>query len=196
MCQLRPTINLTKDTLQLLYDSGLKLVIWGVESGNDRILKIIRKGTNVSDLKVVLKDSFDVGIKNVLYIMFGFPTETEEDIHDTLKFISEISPNWVYANVLVPLPGTEVFRICVDDGLIDEKKAWSGELYENLQVNYTGTMSDNRFGELVDETFALCFKINRRPSNLVRRIPVRQYIANPLKMLSDSQKLISWMRRR
>jgi hypothetical protein len=58
-------------------------------------------------------------------------------------------------------------------GLIDEKKAWSGELYGDLQTNYTDVIGDGRFDELVDETYELCFSINRRPSNLLRRIPLR-----------------------
>jgi len=102
MCQLRPTIDLDKETLQRLFDSGMKVVIWGVESGNDRILKLIRKGTNVKDVKVVLNDSHNVGITNVLYIMFGFPTETEEEFMDTIDFLQEQSG-------LISLISTSIF---------------------------------------------------------------------------------------
>ena len=88
-CQLRPTKDLDKKTLDVLYDSGLKMVIWGVESGNDRILKLMKKGTNVKDLTKVLKDSKEAKIKNVLYIMFGFPTETKEEFLDTINLLKE-----------------------------------------------------------------------------------------------------------
>ena len=88
-CQLRPTKDLTKDTLEALSRSGLIMVIWGVESGNDRILNLMRKGTNVKDITKVLKDSKEAKIKNVLYIMFGFPTETKEEFLDTINFLKE-----------------------------------------------------------------------------------------------------------
>lgn len=135
-------------------------------------------------------------ISTTAYFMIGFPTETTKDIQDTRKFISELDPNWVYANVLIPLPGTEIFRMCVEKGLIDEKMAWSGELYKDLQTNYTGTIKDDEFNELVDGIFGLCFKINKKASNLFRRMPIRQYIIDPSKIISDSRKLISWAMRR
>jgi radical SAM superfamily enzyme YgiQ (UPF0313 family)/ribosomal protein S18 acetylase RimI-like enzyme len=89
MCQLRPTKELDKETLSILYNSGLKVLLWGIESGSDRILKVINKGTNVKDIKSVLKDSHEVGIKNVAYILFGFPTETREEFWETRDFLEE-----------------------------------------------------------------------------------------------------------
>ena len=92
-CQLRPGKELDKETMQILFDSGLKSIIWGVESGNDRILKLMRKTTNKLDISKVLKDSHDVGIKNGVYIMFGFPTETKDEFLETINFLEENSDN-------------------------------------------------------------------------------------------------------
>ena len=93
MCQLRPTKDLDKETLETLYRSGLKIILWGVESGSDRILKVIRKGTNIKDIPLVLKNSQQAGIKNVLYIMFGFPTETKEEFMSTIEFLEQNKDN-------------------------------------------------------------------------------------------------------
>ena len=117
MCQLRPTIDLTKNILQQLYDSGLKIIIWGVESGNDRVLKLIRKGTNVKDLEVVLKNSFEVGITNVTYIMFGFPTETEEEFMDTINMLER---NKEY----ISLVSTSVFGVHKDTPIYNEPEKY------------------------------------------------------------------------
>jgi len=92
-CQLRPTKDLTKEILETLYNSGLRIIIWGVESGNDRILKLMKKGTNVKDIINVLKDSKRARIKNILYIMFGFPTETKEEFLDTINFLKKNEDN-------------------------------------------------------------------------------------------------------
>ncbi len=91
-CQLKPT----KELLGLfpeLHDAGLHAVSWGVESGNQRILDIMNKGTTVSVIKEVLKQSHDAGIKNAVYIMFGFPTETKEEFFDTINFLKENKDN-------------------------------------------------------------------------------------------------------
>jgi radical SAM superfamily enzyme YgiQ (UPF0313 family) len=79
MCQLRPTSDLDEDTMRILHDSGLRVVLWGVESGSDRILDLMAKGTNTADIAKVLKASHDAGIRNVVYIIFGFPGETEDE---------------------------------------------------------------------------------------------------------------------
>jgi len=89
ICQLRPTKDLDAETLQILHNSGLKAVIWGLESGSDRILQLMKKGTNIADAKIVLKNSAKAGIKNCLYILFGFPTESREEFKETLNFIRE-----------------------------------------------------------------------------------------------------------
>ena len=106
-CQLRPTKDLDKTTLEILYNSGLRMVIWGVESGNDRILNLMKKGTNVKDVTEVLKNSKEAKIKNVLYIMFGFPTETKEEFLDTINFLKENDYN-------IDLISTSIFGLQKD----------------------------------------------------------------------------------
>ena len=88
-CQLRPTKDLTYDVFKKLHESGLSQIMWGVESGNDRILTLMKKGTNRKDIEIVLRNSHNAGIKNITYIMFGFPTETEKEFMDTVEFIKE-----------------------------------------------------------------------------------------------------------
>jgi len=88
-CQLRPTKDLTYPLLKTLKESGLTFIMWGVESANNRILNLINKGTNKEDIKEVLKDSHKAGIKNMTYIMFGFPTETKEEFMETINFLKD-----------------------------------------------------------------------------------------------------------
>ncbi len=94
MCQLRPTKELDKDTLKKLYDSGARALFWGIESGSARILKLMNKGTNTEDIAKVLQDAHEVGIKNICYIMFGFPTETKQEFLDTILFLEKNKDNF------------------------------------------------------------------------------------------------------
>jgi len=93
MCQLKPIKDFDEKTLQTLKESGLKLIIWGVESGCDRILKLMKKGTNKYNIQEVLENSKRVGISNVVYIMFGFPTETENEFIETIDFLKTNDKN-------------------------------------------------------------------------------------------------------
>lgn len=87
-CQLRPTKDLL-DIFPELYASGLHTVSWGVESGNQRILDLMKKGTHVDIAAQVLAKSHKAGIRNATYIMFGFPTETKEEFFDTITFLKQ-----------------------------------------------------------------------------------------------------------
>ena len=101
---LRPTKDLNENTLIILAESGLKNIIWGVESGCDRILGLMQKGTNKKDVVQVLTDSKKAGIKNVLYIMFGFPTETKEEFLETINFLKDNQEN-------IDLVSTSIFGL-------------------------------------------------------------------------------------
>ena len=92
-CQLRPTKDLDFETLKKLRESGLTMIMWGVESGNDRILSLIRKGTNKKDIQKVLTDSHNAGIKNIVYMIFGFPTETKDEFLETIEFLKKNEKN-------------------------------------------------------------------------------------------------------
>jgi hypothetical protein len=92
-CQLRPTAELDFPTLKKLRESGLTIIMWGVESGNDRILKLINKGTKVSCMEQVISDSHNAGIKNVAYMLFGFPGETKPEFLDTIGFLERNKEN-------------------------------------------------------------------------------------------------------
>ncbi|MGM5483016.1 MAG: B12-binding domain-containing radical SAM protein [Nanobdellota archaeon] len=86
--QLRPTKDLIQH-LDMLAKHGLKSVAWGVESGSQRMLSLMRKGTNPGDMAQVLKASKKAGIINTVYLMSGFPGETREDFEKTIDFLKE-----------------------------------------------------------------------------------------------------------
>ncbi len=85
-CQLRPTRDI-RGHFQQLYDSGLRSIAWGVESASQRILDLMKKGTKAEDIPTILKESHTAGIKNMVYVMFGFPSETKEEFLNTIKFL-------------------------------------------------------------------------------------------------------------
>ncbi len=111
-CQLKPTKELDYETLKALRESGLKIIIWGVESGSDRILKLMNKGTNIKDISHVLKDSKRAGIVNITYIIFGFPTETKEEFMETMDFLKNNSESidLVSSSVFGLQAGSDIYK--------------------------------------------------------------------------------------
>ena len=85
----KPTADFTEETFEIMYKSGCRYIIWGVESGCQRILDLIDKGTKVEDMSVALRASASAGIKNHIFLIVGFPSETKEELGKTLDFIYE-----------------------------------------------------------------------------------------------------------
>lgn len=77
----------TKERLELAHKAGLRMLLWGFESGSDRIMKLINKGIEIGKRCDILRDSRESGIWNFAFIFFGFPTETWEDGLKTIETI-------------------------------------------------------------------------------------------------------------
>ncbi len=86
----KPTADCTPGRLALWSAAGCKWIGWGIESGSQRLLDLINKGTCVTDIQRVIKDSAAAGISNLGLMIFGLPTSTDADMDQTLKFLSEV----------------------------------------------------------------------------------------------------------
>jgi radical SAM superfamily enzyme YgiQ (UPF0313 family) len=120
-CQLKPTKDLDGKTIRTLHESGLKVAMWGVESASDRILELMRKGTNIEDITRLVQQSHSAGIKNIVYIMFGFPTETKEEAQETMAWLEENNENidLISTSIFGLHKGTPIYehpeKFCITD---------------------------------------------------------------------------------
>ena len=89
---MRPTKQV-QSVLEEASEAGLTSVAWGLESGNQRVLDLMQKGTNIQDIKDTLNLAKKFGIHNMTYTMFGFPSETESEFMDTINFLEDNSKN-------------------------------------------------------------------------------------------------------
>lgn len=109
-CQTRPTEDLL-GMFPKLKESGLTAVSYGVESGNQRVLDSMRKGTDAGTVSKVLEESRDAGIRNIVFMMFGFPGEDEESFTDTVEFLrkNRVNIDIVSASVFGLQKGSYVY---------------------------------------------------------------------------------------
>ncbi len=77
---------LDEATLSLAYKAGLRVLFFGLESYNERVLNLINKGIKLEWVEPVLRASKAAGIFNHVYLIEGFPTETQAEFEDTLNF--------------------------------------------------------------------------------------------------------------
>jgi radical SAM superfamily enzyme YgiQ (UPF0313 family) len=81
--------KMTKPIIEKMVKAGCKKLIFGIESGSQRVLNLMNKKYNVNDAKRIIKEASEAGIKVTGNFMFGFPGETDEDFKETLDFIRD-----------------------------------------------------------------------------------------------------------
>lgn len=90
--------------------AGCFRVCYGVESGNQKMLNIMRKGITLEQVRKAVKWTKDAGLAITLYFMVGTPGETTESIRDTINFAKELNPDVAHFSITVPFPDTDLFK--------------------------------------------------------------------------------------
>jgi radical SAM superfamily enzyme YgiQ (UPF0313 family) len=98
-----------EELLKTLKSAGCSFISYGCESGNDRILKVIKKGIEVKDVINAVNITRKVCINCKVNFIIGHPTETYEEAMDSVRLAKSLKCNFVGFNNLIPYPGTEVY---------------------------------------------------------------------------------------
>jgi radical SAM superfamily enzyme YgiQ (UPF0313 family) len=120
-CRVKP---LDIELLTLMKKAGCSRVCFGIESGNDQILKALKKNFTVEDVKKAVLMAHKVGIVVDGMFMIGLPDETEENITQTIDFAVKLKLRYAIFNIFVPYPGCELYDILKAENKINYKN-WS-----------------------------------------------------------------------
>ncbi|MBU7028334.1 MAG: PqqD family peptide modification chaperone [Theionarchaea archaeon] len=86
---VRAEKGFTKNLCKKMYESGCRMLLFGIESGCQKVLDLIDKGTKIEDIVTVLRRCRDAGLWNHAFLFFGFPGERKEDAEETVQFVCE-----------------------------------------------------------------------------------------------------------
>lgn len=89
--------RMTREVLDLMYQAGCRGLTFGIESGSQRVLGLMKKPYLIEDAQRVIRDTAGAGIEVTANFMFGFPGETEADFQETLSFIRSLGPSIAHA---------------------------------------------------------------------------------------------------
>jgi hopanoid biosynthesis associated radical SAM protein HpnJ len=104
--------NVPRDTLKVLKDNGLRLLLVGYESGNQQILHNIKKGMRIEVARQFTKDCHELGIKIHGTFILGLPGETRETIQETITFAKEINPHTMQVSLAASSQPFSVACLC------------------------------------------------------------------------------------
>jgi hopanoid biosynthesis associated radical SAM protein HpnJ len=111
--------NVPRKTLEILKANGLRLLLVGYESGNQKILHNIKKGLRVDVARQFTKDCHELGIVIHGTFILGLPGETLETIEETINYAKEIDPHTIQVSLAAPYPGTFLYNQAVENGWFD-----------------------------------------------------------------------------
>ena len=113
--------NLDYQTLKFLKEHGLWQLRIGVESGNADVLKFIKKGITLEQVKNVTRWARELGIRTTGFFIIGHHTDTKETIQQTIDFATSIPLNDAIFTINTPIPGTESYLLASKYGCFDEQ---------------------------------------------------------------------------
>ena len=113
-----------EEMLQLMARAGNWLISWGIESGNEQILRHARKGAYPDKAKRSLTWARNAGIRNWGYFIIGLPGETEETIQQTIAFSKQLPLDIALFHVAAPYPGTPFFFEVIENGWFRAGTRW------------------------------------------------------------------------
>jgi len=186
-------VNLIDEqTVALMKRAGCTKVDVGIESGNARILKVINKGITLSQVEAATKILNKHKILWAGFFMFGFPTETEEEVLDTLNYIKKLKPGWVNMSIFTPYPGTELYDLAREKGIIGDDYDPSLYMHQRVDNYATDVISKEKFDALARTMLTETNKYNHSFSSLFKRALSRKYHKNVKLLYQDFLKVKQW----
>ncbi|MEW6359074.1 MAG: radical SAM protein [Planctomycetota bacterium] len=147
---------------RILRLSGCTAVLLGVESGSERILRIMKKGVDLDRLRKAARLIRREGMQVVTTFLMGTPDETEEDLRQTIRLVRELEHDLVYVNTYVPYPGSEMHEQVKRMGLIENRPDWSRLSHASSLSWFAVNIPKERFASLRQELFKAAYERNTR----------------------------------
>lgn len=158
------TVNF--DLLKKMNAAGCEMIAFGVESGDDTILKNIRKGSTVEQARDAFKAAREANILIRAFFMIGNPGETKKTALKTLRFAKALDPDFVNFSITTPFPNSELWNLYERAGYIEPDENLDFTMFHDTFINIPGLSSKElrNFAEKAHIEFYL------RPEYVFRRL--------------------------
>jgi radical SAM superfamily enzyme YgiQ (UPF0313 family) len=141
---------MTPGSVSALRRSGCVEAWMGAESGSQKILDAMDKGTRVDQIAKARENLRHEGIRACYFLQFGYPGETWHDIQNTIKLVRDTRPDDIGVSVSYPLPGTKFFERV--QAQLGDKTNWSDS--EDLSMMFQGAYTNEFYRALHDALHA------------------------------------------
>jgi hopanoid biosynthesis associated radical SAM protein HpnJ len=132
------------ETLEAMKEAGCRLLIVGYESGDQQILKNIKKGATIERARQFTKDCHKLGLVVHGDFILGLPGETHQTINNTIAFAKELDVETIQVSVAHAYPGTELYDFAVKNGfMVGDNKMVDEGGHQLAHIQYPGLPADD-----------------------------------------------------
>jgi radical SAM superfamily enzyme YgiQ (UPF0313 family) len=107
--------HLDEELIKIMYDAGCRGMWFGTESGSNKVLKALHKGTDKEKAIETFRLCKKYGIKTGASFMLGLPMETRKDMYDTLRFANSLDSYHTWFNYFLGIPGSDLYNQIIQD---------------------------------------------------------------------------------
>ncbi len=160
--------TIDEEMMKEMKRAGLRKLFVGAESANQRILdNIYKKGIKVGDVKNLVDAASKLGIKTQVYFMLGAPTETKEEIKNTINFAVSLNADEATFSITTPLPETHLFEMMKKEGCELSENFEDYDYYKTKTYSKADSLSQEELNKLKTRAF---IKFYLSPQRLKRTI--------------------------
>jgi hopanoid biosynthesis associated radical SAM protein HpnJ len=158
-CNAKATVPY--ETLKVMRECGLRLLLVGFESGNQQILNTIRKGIRVDRAREFVKNCKRLGIKIHGTFIVGLPGETRETMQQTMQYARELDVDTIQVSLAAPYPGTELYAQAMANGWLQQQDLIDAHGVQDAALSYPDLSSAEMYRGV--EEFYRSFYMRPRP---------------------------------
>lgn len=165
--------NITDEMFAIMRRAGCRELAFGVESGNQEVLNAIGKRITLEEVRNAVKLCQKNKMLAICGFIIGHIQDTEKTVMETIDFACDVNPDFANFSILTPMPGSDVFEIAKQKGLI------TGKNYDKF-IPISGSMP-MQLGNLT-------------PEQLIRyqKLAYRKFYSRPRYLLRKITKIRSW----
>ena len=140
----RADLLLRGETISALARAGCETIWIGAESGSQKVLNAMEKGTTIGQIEEARRRLGEVGIATGFFLQFGYPGEGSEEIAATIAMVRRTLPEEIGVSVSYPLPGTSFYDTVLEE--MKQQKNWRESA--DLAMMFEGSFGTDFYREL------------------------------------------------
>ncbi len=175
--------TMTNQMINKLSRAGCVRIHYGVETGSQRLQKVLRKNLDLKKVREVFLQTHRKGIETLGYFMIGIPTETEAEQKETLDLMTSLPMDYAHIGIFTPYPGTEIYREALKRGFYTHDYWREFALSPNVDFTpkyWNELCSDEELLVLLKKAYV---RFYRRPGYLLHRL---LKVRSPLELLQKA----------